>query len=472
MTHTNEIAIRANNLGKNYRIYSKPQDRLKQALWRGRKQYFHEFWALRDISFEVKRGETLGIIGCNGSGKSTLLQIISNTLTPTTGSVEVYGRIAALLELGAGFNPEFTGRENVYMNGAILGFSRQEMNDRFAEIEAFADIGEFIEQPVKTYSSGMYVRLAFAVQACVEPDILIIDEALAVGDIFFQQKCHARMAELLKCNTAIVLVSHDMAVIEKYSNQVLLLNKGNLLFIGQPNEAVERYYQVNHFTDDSISVRPSQLSNPIQQAASTIKLIDPAAGKLDSFALENIVDWPSTNAFLDLSQSVMVGNQSVATCTGVALCNAAGIPTSTFEVEEEAYFYYEFEIRQEIGVPVGGLLITDKMNINIHGKNSIQYLLKAPNTISAGTKIRFRQSIKLAILPGEYVFQVGLATMNAEDYMHITRMPHMELHTKSPEILRVRQAGKILVTEKTKGVRLPFHGCAELAGTCNLMIVL
>jgi lipopolysaccharide transport system ATP-binding protein len=191
---SDDIAVSVHNVNKRYLLYDRPQDRLKQSLfWRFGKSYGREFWALRDISFEIRRGEALGIIGRNGAGKSTLLQIIAGTLQPTSGVVHVSGRVAALLELGSGFNLEFTGRENVYLNGAILGFSRGEMEQRFDEIAAFADIGDFMDQPVKLYSSGMFVRLAFAVQACVEPDVLIVDEALAVGDVVFHQKCYARL---------------------------------------------------------------------------------------------------------------------------------------------------------------------------------------------------------------------------------------------------------------------------------------
>jgi lipopolysaccharide transport system ATP-binding protein len=197
----NELLISARSVGKSYHIYVKPQDRLKQALWRGRRQYYREFWALRDVSFDVHRGEAVGIIGRNGCGKSTLLQIIAGTLTPTEGEVRVSGRVAALLELGSGFNPDFTGRENVYMNGAILGVSRSEMEKRFDDIAAFADIGEFLDQPVKTYSSGMFARLAFGVAINVDPDILIVDEILAVGDAIFQAKCFRRIDRLRQQGT-------------------------------------------------------------------------------------------------------------------------------------------------------------------------------------------------------------------------------------------------------------------------------
>lgn len=238
----NDVAIKVSNLSKCYQIYDKPQDRLKQGLWRGRKQFYREFWALRDVSFEVNRGETVGVIGRNGSGKSTLLQMICGTLTPTTGEIEVNGRVAALLELGAGFNPEFTGRENVYLNAAIMGLSQQEIERRFDAIAAFADIGEFIEQPVKTYSSGMYVRLAFAVATSVEPDILIVDEALSVGDIAFQNKCMMRIKKLKDQGTNVLFVSHDLSTLQMICDRVIWLHDGLVMAIGDPIKTSQEYY--------------------------------------------------------------------------------------------------------------------------------------------------------------------------------------------------------------------------------------
>jgi len=239
-----EFAIRVQGLSKCYHVYDRPQDRLKQSLWRGRKQFYREFWALRDISFEIKKGETVGIIGCNGSGKSTLLQMIAGTLTPTVGTVEVNGRVAALLELGSGFNPDFTGRENVYMNGAILGLGESEITARFDEIAAFADIGDFIEQPVKTYSSGMMLRLAFAVSVCVDPDILIVDEALSVGDEIFQRKCFARIQALQQVGASILFVSHSAQSVVELCRSALLLDRGELLLFGKPKAVVAQYHRL------------------------------------------------------------------------------------------------------------------------------------------------------------------------------------------------------------------------------------
>ena len=238
---SSDVAIRVCDLSKCYQIYDKPQDRLKQSLWRGRKRFYREFWALKDVSFEIKKGETVGIIGRNGSGKSTLLQMIAGTLTPTTGSVAVNGRIAALLELGSGFNPDFTGRENVYMNGAILGLSREEIDARFDAIAAFADIGDFIEQPVKIYSSGMLVRLAFSVSVNVEPEILIVDEALAVGDMGFQMKCLERLEQLTQSGITLLFVSHDIGAIKAFCDKAIYLVDGAAKAIGGASDMVELY---------------------------------------------------------------------------------------------------------------------------------------------------------------------------------------------------------------------------------------
>lgn len=233
--------ISAVSLSKCYHLYDKPLDRLRQALWRGRRQFHRSFWPLRDISFSVKRGEVIGIVGANGSGKSTLLQLVSGILQPTSGTLQVKGRIAALLELGSGFNPEFSGRDNVFMNAALLGLSRTETERRYQDMVDFAGIGEFIDQPVKNYSSGMVVRLAFAVSSFVDADLLIVDEALAVGDVAFQARCLERMERLMALGTTILLVSHDMQTIRRYCDRVLYLNQGTLVFDGDTEEGTELY---------------------------------------------------------------------------------------------------------------------------------------------------------------------------------------------------------------------------------------
>lgn len=238
--------ISIENIGKCFHIYDRPQDRLKQALFRWKRTYFREFWALRHVSLEIAQGESVGIVGVNGSGKSTLLQIIAGTLTPTEGLVRVRGRVGALLELGSGFNPDFTGRENVYLNGAILGLSRAEMDARFDAIARFADIGEFLDQPIKTYSSGMLVRLAFAVQVQVEPDILIVDEALAVGDSLFQKRCYERLLQMRESGMTLLFVSHAHETVRTLTSRAVMLHQGRVRSIGEPAEVLLDYRRLLH----------------------------------------------------------------------------------------------------------------------------------------------------------------------------------------------------------------------------------
>jgi lipopolysaccharide transport system ATP-binding protein len=231
--------VRVVGAGRKYALYRQPLDRLKELV--RRRPYHRDFWALRDVSFGIRRGETVGIVGQNGSGKSTLLQLLAGVLTPSQGQVEVRGRVAALLELGAGFNPEFTGRENALLNGAILGIAESEMRERLGEIAAFADIGEFFDRPVKTYSSGMYVRLAFATAISVEPDVLLVDEALAVGDAQFQHRCMLRMADMQQRGVTMVIVSHDVAAIKRLCQRAIWLDGGKLMDDGEPERVVGRY---------------------------------------------------------------------------------------------------------------------------------------------------------------------------------------------------------------------------------------
>ena len=242
MSSSRDSAISIKNISKFFEIYEKPSHRLWQMLYHGRKRFYRPFWALQDISFEVKRGECVGIIGRNGAGKSTLLQIITGTLSPSSGTVECNGRVAALLELGSGFNPEFTGQENVYLNASILGLTKEEIDAKYDDIVAFADIGEFINQPVKSYSSGMAVRLAFAVVAHVDADILIVDEALSVGDAFFTQKCMRFLRQFMEKNT-VLFVSHDTGAVNSLCNAAIMLENGRIKKIGTPKEITEQYLE-------------------------------------------------------------------------------------------------------------------------------------------------------------------------------------------------------------------------------------
>ena len=259
-----DIAIKVESLSKCYQIYDKPHDRLLQMLTRGHKQFFREFWALKDVSFEVRKGETVGIIGRNGSGKSTLLKMICSTLNPTSGNIQANGRIAALLELGSGFNPEFTGRENVYMNGALLGLSKEQIDARYDDIAAFADIGNFLNQPVKTYSSGMVVRLAFAVIAHVDADILVVDEALSVGDAAFTQKC-MRFIRKFREEHSLLFVSHDTSTVINLCDRAIWLKDGRMQESGSSKYVCETYLNdiLKNLESQSL-VRPTNLESDLE----------------------------------------------------------------------------------------------------------------------------------------------------------------------------------------------------------------
>lgn len=463
-----DIAVSVNNVSKMYPLFASPRNRLKHALWNflpdflktEHKTFYQKFWALQNITFNIKKGEVFGIIGQNGSGKSTLLQIIAGTLTQTAGQIHTNGRIAAMLELGSGFNPDFTGRENVYINSAILGFSQKETDERFDRIAAFADIGDFIDQPVKFYSSGMYVRLAFAVQACLDPDILIVDEVLSVGDIFFQQKCHDRIEELIVNNTAVIIVSHNMPLIEKYCTEVLLLDKGKCLFQGESNKAVMNYYQME-------ATGKSKARSPLSSEKNTqIKDRD-----IPFFESNPIPDWPDDHAFLDLSNALIIGDKDIARCTGIALCNDKGEQCSTFQIGDKVCFFYEFELLQDIEVPIGGIRLTNNLNINVHGKTSLQFLIDAPSFVQKGTYLRFRQTMDLMLMPDEYSFTVGLVTINAKDYAQAAEMGFEYIDEKKEILLGVRPDCSITVNFRSKGLGLPFYGYVDLPGDCILNVI-
>jgi lipopolysaccharide transport system ATP-binding protein len=261
-----DIAIKTENLSKSYKLYKNPIDRLKESLSPFRKKYHHDFFALKNINFEIKKGETIGIVGKNGSGKSTLLKIITKVLTPTEGHVTTKGKISALLELGAGFNPELSGTENIYFNGAIMGYTKEEIDKKLDNIIAFADIGEFIEQPVKTYSSGMFVRLAFAVATNVDPEILIIDEALSVGDMFFQAKCMEKMKKMINKGITLMFVSHDTGAIKSVCQKSILLDEGAIIDFDKSDKIVEKYFAMKVQNDQkTIQSQSETINKPLNK---------------------------------------------------------------------------------------------------------------------------------------------------------------------------------------------------------------
>jgi lipopolysaccharide transport system ATP-binding protein len=370
-----DIAIKVQNLSKCYHIYDNPRDRLKQFVaprlqrltWQSPKQYFHEFWALKDVSFEIKKGETVGIIGRNGSGKSTLLQMICGTLTPTSGSIQTNGRIAALLELGSGFNPEFTGRENVKLSATLYGLTENEIDESFDKILSFAEIGAFIDQPLKTYSSGMYVRLAFAVAINVQPDILIIDEALAVGDIAFQAKCMARLKRLMDTGTTVLFVSHDTSSVRNFCQKVLWLSNGETKAFGEPELTIGQYVAETHLAI-SKNLSQNRGSSKKSESSSSAKAIDP------------LIDLESYSSFAEGWRSYGDGRASIL---NVALLNSNSLPVETICLRED--FLIRFLVRAEVDIenPAFGFSFRDlKGNQVISSLTSNYRSIAIPNLLA------------------------------------------------------------------------------------------
>lgn len=410
---SSEISIKVENIRKCYQIYDKPRDRLKQYLLprlqrlSGQRQqrYFREFWALNDVSFEIRKGETVGIIGRNGSGKSTLLQVICGTLNPTAGSVATHGRIAALLELGAGFNPEFTGRENVYMNGAVLGLSKEEIDQRFDRIAAFADIGEFIEQPVKSYSSGMYVRLAFAVIAHVDAEILVIDEALAVGDAVFTQKC-MRFLRKFKERGTLIFVSHDMGSVLNLCERVVWLHGGNLRKMGPAKEISEEYYQ---YTLQEIYGKNESL-----QSLESLRSAEMAADRPGNSAQEDV-----SPPFVDYGARVSVAenlNEANGWKTGageIVSIQWHSLQSGRDEVlqgGEMIRMVITAKVAQDLARPILGFMVKDRLGQDLFGENTLPFTDSNPRPVSAGSTLKSEYVFRLPMLPnGQYTVMASLA---------------------------------------------------------------
>lgn len=407
-----DIAIRVNNLSKCYQIYDTPRDRLKQfilpqvqhAVGRQPTQYFREFWALKNVSFEVKKGETVGIIGRNGSGKSTLLQMICGTLNPTAGSITTHGRIAALLELGSGFNPEFTGCENVYMNASVLGLSKEEIDQRFDDIAAFADIGEFIEQPVKTYSSGMMVRLAFAVQAQVDPDILIVDEALAVGDAKFQAKCFERLKQLKEQGTSILLVTHASEQIVTHANQALLLNSGDVICYGEPRDVVNQYMDLlfgkerRDCSDPSSSISSTAIQSA-QNNSLQLNFLDDVFASHKGYNQHEYRWGDGTATILDFHLSADNKPYPSVITSGQNIVLTVAIK------------FYESLVR-----PILGITIKTKEGVTVYGANSETLETDEIKKLgSKGTVALAEAKFVCRLAPGDYFVSLGIATRQSEE---------------------------------------------------------
>lgn len=391
---TAEPAIAVAGLGKRYEIYERPHHRLLQTILRGRRTFYRDFWALRDVTLSVARGETLGLVGRNGSGKSTLLQLVAGTLTPTTGSVATRGRLAALLELGSGFNAEFTGRENVYLNGAILGISRAEMRDAFGAIEEFADIGDFIDQPVKTYSSGMIVRLAFAVAVHVTPDILIIDEALSVGDTAFQSKCLDRIRLMQHAGVAIMLVSHSPNTVVEFCNRAAYIDRGRLIAIGNCREILERY------TNDSV----------VNLGGTPLP---PRTRETEPEALQ-VQRAPEAPAIADAPAPTEI--------LAVTVTDAEGTAKQAFSSGDALHVRVDVAFHRENTAPCFGIQIKSTDDIVLWTCTTQILDLRLPAR-PAGTRETWVWQLAANLGAGRYVIAIGCGDLSTGQYL-----PHSRMH--------------------------------------------
>lgn len=402
----NNIAIQIDDLSKLYKLYDKPSDRLKEALGLTRKKKYQEHFALHNVDMTVKQGECVGIIGTNGSGKSTILKIITGVLNPSSGNVTVNGRISALLELGAGFNMEYTGLENIYLNGTMIGFSKEEIDAKLDEILDFADIGTFVHQPVKTYSSGMFVRLAFAVAINIEPEILIVDEALSVGDVFFQAKCYHKFEEFKEMGKTIIFVSHDLSSISKYCDRVVLLNRGKKLGEGTPKEMIDIYkrvlvgqYAIPEEENDSL------LSDPQLVAAASMEHgvhHENKKSQEEEKALgsnPHLLEYGSKKA--EIIENYITDDHGVKT--------TAVIKGSEFTINMKVTF------REPVQAPIFAFTIKDIKGTEITGTNTMFEKAFLEGVHSGQTKlISFTQ--KMSLQGGEYLLSFGVTGYEGNDF--------------------------------------------------------
>lgn len=377
-----ETAVKVENLSKIYKLYDKPSDRLRDSLGLTSKKCYTEHFALDNINFEIKKGETVGIIGTNGAGKSTILKIITGVLGATSGKVEIDGRISALLELGAGFNSEYTGIENVYLNGTMIGFSKEEIDARLDDILSFADIGEFVYQPVKTYSSGMFVRLAFAVAINIDPEILIVDEALSVGDVFFQSKCYHKFEEFKKLGKTILFVSHDLGSVSKYCDRAILLNKGKKVAEDSPKVIIDIYKKilVNQYDENQVSEKQA-----------------------DSDIHGNEVDMKSK---LSINPDINEYGSEEALIYDFGIFDEQGNLTNAIEKGTDFTIKMKVRFLKDLEEPIFALAIKDLRGITITGTNTMYERMSTGRILSGEEReVTFRQ--RMTLQGGEYLLSFG-----------------------------------------------------------------
>lgn len=397
-----ELAIKVDHVSKIYKLYDKPTDRVKESLGLTRKKLSKDHYALNDMNFDVYRGETVGIIGTNGAGKSTILKIITGVLNPTSGNVQIHGRISALLELGAGFNMEYTGIENVYLNGTMIGFSKEEIDAKLDDILKFADIGDFVYQPCKTYSSGMFVRLAFAVAINIDPEILIVDEALSVGDVFFQAKCYKKFEEFKQMGKTILFVSHDLGSIAKYCDRVVLLNKGTKLAEGSAKEMVDLYKKVLVNQYDEFEIPPGQDDAPTIEAAEATQ---PQEETKQVVSGDNTWDsnWKSQ---LTLNPEIQEYGEGQVKIADVAILDSQGNITNVVEKGSRFIIKMRLAFSEEVSDPIFAMTIKNLQGTDVTGTNTFYEGIDT-GTIAAGEQRIATFEQQLDLQGGDYLISLG-----------------------------------------------------------------
>ncbi len=404
-----EVAIQVKDVKKIYKLYDKPRDRMVEAFGFGKKKRHKEHQALKGVSLDIYRGETVGIIGTNGSGKSTILKIITGVLNPTEGQVVVDGRISALLELGAGFNREYNGIENVYLNGTMMGFSEKEIDEKLPEILKFADIGDYVYQPVKTYSSGMFVRLAFAVAINIEPEILIVDEALSVGDVFFQAKCYHKFEEFKKMGKTIVFVSHDLSSISKYCDRVFLLNQGTLLGEGGPKEMIDAYKRVLVGQYEL----PSKQEN--QDLLEDVELQQAAEAATDGTQTQNGSAVAKVVATQGQNPELLEYGTKQAAIEEFYITDDRGVRTTAVLKGSEFTLHMRVRFTENIPAPIFAFSFKNVIGTEITGTNSmIEKAFLESGEAGMVKDITFTQ--KMSLQGGEYLLSLGVTGYNGDTF--------------------------------------------------------
>ena len=405
-----QLAISAEQITKVYKLYDKPSDRLKEALGLSRGKLHKEHYALKGVDLSIYKGETVGIIGTNGSGKSTILKIITGVLNPTGGNLKVNGRISALLELGAGFNMEYNGIENIYLNGTMMGFSEKEIDAKLQNILDFADIGDFVYQPCKTYSSGMFVRLAFAVAINIEPEILIVDEALSVGDVFFQAKCYHKFEEFKQMGKTILFVSHDLSSIAKYCDRVILLNRGTKLGEGSPKEMIDAYKQVlvgqyEIPQEEESLLQDEELNKKAAESA------DKASAKKEKLSAE----------VLGINEKALEYGTKDGEITEFYVTDKKGTKTSAIIKGEEFTLHMRVKFNNAIPAPIFAFTLKDKHGTEITGTNSM--IEKAfLDSVRAGEEKEITFTQKLDLQGGEYLISLGVTGYEGDKFQVYHRL--------------------------------------------------